>query len=93
MERTMKIARIVTAAAFLGCVAMVLPLLAQSGITATDAVQSEQIQQLDKRLNTLELSQVETNKNVNWMLGGIAGIYALIGIVGIVNIRMIVGKK
>jgi hypothetical protein len=60
--------------------------------TVTDAVQNEKISTIDKRVGMLEAAVSSVAEKQTYQLGGIAGMYALLGIIGVFNIRVISKK-
>lgn len=86
--------RVLIALCMCGCVLSAYPLLIALGqySVVIDAVQSEQIRQLDIRLTTAERKVEETDGNMKWILGSVAGIYGLLSIIGIFNFKLMAKK-
>ena len=87
--------RLLILACMVGTMLMLRPLIIQAFQPqgAIDAVQTEQIRALDMRVSSTERAIDDVNQNVNWILGGIAGMYALLGIIGMVNLKIIARKS
>ncbi len=58
-----------------------------------DAVQTDQIRALDQRMAKLEEVVSETDNKMQWILGSVAGIYGLMAIIGMFNIKVIKNGK
>lgn len=87
-SRLIGIARLLVGISLFGAALMAYPVLAQRETAAIDAVQTEQIRALDIRLTSAEEDIRNTDTRITYIMGGIAGIYALIGLVGAFNIRV-----
>lgn len=95
-----RMARFIIVACILGALIAIWPIVMESIAqfppqqeTAIDAVQSEQIRALDRRVTRNATVIDATNDKLNWIEGGIAGIYGLMAVIGAFNLRIIGGKK
>jgi len=86
MNRTAEFMRFLIFASFAGCFLTAWPLIGQE---ATDAVQNVKIESLERRVAATEIVVASVNEKQTYILGGVAGMYALVGIIGIFNLRLI----
>lgn len=92
---------ILTLLCILGCVIVASPLSRQSPSAsyaspsqdARDAVQDERLKQLDSQVAAQASTISALDSKINWMLGGIAGIYGMMALIGFVNLNLLRGKK
>jgi hypothetical protein len=84
-----RIATLLSIACFVGCFITAWPLLAQAGDSITDALQTERISSIGEQVRAHEILIAELNSKVTYSLGGIAGMYALLGVIGLFNMRLI----
>lgn len=87
---TLKIARVLVGVCFIGSVVMALPLMTQN---VTDAVQNQKLDELERRITAHDKLLDDIGSKQNYQLGGIAGMYALLGIIGLFNTQLIKKRK
>jgi len=80
------IARFIVFVCFFGSIILAWPLFGQS---VKDAVQDEKIQTLEQRVSDHGIAIESLNVKQNYILGGVAGMYALMGIIGVFNAKLI----
>lgn len=57
-----------------------------------NAVQDVLIVQLEARVNRNTVTIAELDSKMNWIIGGIAGIYAAMAIIGFINLSLLKGR-
>ena len=85
--------RIIIAICFIGCFTIMWPLIASPLQDTVDAVQAEKIMNLEKSVALHSELISAINEKMTYTQGGVAGIYALLGIIGIFNLRIIRNKE
>lgn len=53
--------------------------------TVQDAVQNEKLARSEADIARIQSTMAQMDSKINYMLGGVAGIYAIIAIVGVIN--------
>lgn len=87
----LKIAQLLTLACFLGCCVTAWPLLAQE--TTTDAIQNIKLLRVEEIVVRHDHLIAAINEKMTYTQGGVAGIYALLGIIGLFNLKLIQKKQ
>jgi hypothetical protein len=70
---------------------MLLPLFGQ-GLAAVDAVQNEKLSSLEMRVEIHGQTIAAIDSKMNWIIGGIAGIYGTMAVIGFMNMNLLKRK-
>lgn len=86
----LKINRLIILLCFLGCAVMVRSLVAQEN--AIDAIQNFKIMRVEEIVSQHDKMLVTISEKMTYTQGGVAGIYAVLGIIGLFNLKLISKK-
>lgn len=87
----LKVAQLITLSCFVGCCLMAWPLMAQD--TVTDTIQNFKLSRVEEIVAQHDRLISSINEKMTYTQGGVAGIYALLGIIGLFNLKLIQKKS